>query len=82
MNDKMMRIELASARHESIFNEWSKFDRIETKTCRPVMDGKKLPSNNKPVVLIFFFDELEELVGRLFLLPMDNLDARTRHHRI
>ncbi|MHC5736252.1 GNAT family N-acetyltransferase [Nostoc sp.] len=64
MNDKMMRIELASARHESIFNEWSKFDHIETKTCRPIMDGKKLPSNNKLVVLIFFFDKLEEPIGR------------------
>ena len=64
MNDKIMRIELASAKHESIFNEWGKFDRIETKTCRPVMDGKRLPSNDKPVIFAFLIDELEEPVGK------------------
>jgi hypothetical protein len=64
MNDKTMRIEPASSRDESIFNEWGKFDRIETKTCRPVMDGKRIHPNSKAVILTFFIDEIEEPVGR------------------
>ncbi|MEH2260761.1 GNAT family N-acetyltransferase [Nostoc sp.] len=75
MNDKIMRIELASAKHEGIFNEWGKFDRIETKTCRPVMDGKRLPSNDKPVIIAFLIDELEEPVGKFRYF---NINPRNR----
>ncbi|MEH2465104.1 hypothetical protein [Nostoc sp.] len=42
-----MRIECASAEHQRAFDEWSKCDRLEIKTYRPIIDGKIIPGSDQ-----------------------------------
>ena len=59
-----MRIECASAEHQRAFNEWSKCDRLEIKTCRPIIDGKRIPRSDQAIIFAFLIDGLEEPAGR------------------
>jgi RimJ/RimL family protein N-acetyltransferase len=59
-----MWIEAASAEHQRAFDEWGKCDRLETKTCRPIIDGKRISASHEAIVFAFLADGLEEPVGR------------------
>lgn len=59
-----MWIECATAEHQRAFNDWGKFDRLETKTCRPISDGQRITISDKAIIFAFLIDGLEEPVGR------------------
>ena len=59
-----MRIGPVTAEHESAFTEWRKFDRLEEKTCRPVINGKRIPSSDERIIFAFLIDGLEEPAGK------------------
>ncbi|MBD2101629.1 GNAT family N-acetyltransferase [Leptolyngbya sp. FACHB-261] len=59
-----MRFERASHDHHNIFSEWNQFNRLEERTCRPVIDGKRMPPNAQVVTLSFFLSGADEPVGR------------------
>lgn len=60
----IMWIERATAEHQRAFNDWGKFDRLETKTCRPIIDGQRITISDKAIIFAFFIDGLEEPVGK------------------
>ncbi len=59
-----MRIELATTEHFTALDEWRKFDCLEKFTCRPIIEGKRVPSSHDYVVFVFFLDSIDEPVGK------------------
>lgn len=59
-----MRIEFATAEHKRAFSEWRKLDRLEEHTCRPVIDGKRIPRSDESITLAFLVDGSHEPVGQ------------------
>lgn len=59
-----MWIKPATAEHNSTFTEWHLFDRLEEKTCRTVIDGKRIPPSYEHIIFAFFINGLEEPVGK------------------
>jgi len=46
------------------FENWGKNSRIEERTCRPIEDGKRLPSSTEVHSLTFIMEGFEEPVGK------------------
>lgn len=59
-----MQFELASNEHEYVFATWSQFGRLEERTCRPILNGKRVSPSSEVVTFSFTMDGIEELVGR------------------
>ena len=61
-----MQFCLASDQHRTIFHSWNRASRLEERTCRPIIDGKRATPDNCVVPLAFFQDDIDtsELVGR------------------
>ncbi|MEH1820539.1 MAG: GNAT family protein [Nostoc sp.] len=64
VGELIMWLERATAQHQRSFKDWGKFDRIETKTCRPIIDGQRITISDKTIIFAFLIDGLEEPVGR------------------
>ncbi len=50
--------------HSHIFAEWGKSSRLEERTCRPILDGKRVPPKKDTITLSFSLDGVSEPVGR------------------
>lgn len=59
-----MQFELASDEDQHVFTTWSQIGRLDERTCRPVIDGKRVPSNNEVVTFSFMMEGFDGLVGR------------------
>jgi [ribosomal protein S5]-alanine N-acetyltransferase len=61
-----MQFKLADEQHQRVFAEWSKFSRLEKRTCRPILNGKRVIPDNDIVTFVFSstIDGIDELVGR------------------
>ncbi|HEY9647249.1 MAG TPA: GNAT family protein [Chroococcidiopsis sp.] len=59
-----MRFELASSQHALTFSSWNQGRRLEEQTCRPVIEGKRMPPSQEVVTLAFFIDGVDLPVGR------------------
>jgi [ribosomal protein S5]-alanine N-acetyltransferase len=59
-----MRFEQASDEDLCAFTEWRQCDRLEEHTCRPVVNGKRIPQSNSIITWSFFIDGVDEPVGR------------------
>lgn len=59
-----MQFELASNEDERVFATWSQASRLEERTCRPVLDGKRVPPSSELVMFSFVMDGSDELAGR------------------
>jgi RimJ/RimL family protein N-acetyltransferase len=59
-----MQFELVSDEHKHMFSSWTQIDRLEEQTCRPVLDGKRMPQSNEVIAFAFRIDGIDELVGR------------------
>jgi RimJ/RimL family protein N-acetyltransferase len=59
-----MQFELASNEHEDVFAMWSQFGRLEERTCRPILNSKRVPPSSEFVTFSFTTDGIEGLVGR------------------
>ena len=70
-----MQFEPASDEHYRVFAEWRQFSRLEERTCRPILNGKRVPPCNDVVTLSFAMDGIDELVGRF-----EYFDINVRNH--
>ncbi|GAP99976.1 GNAT family N-acetyltransferase [Leptolyngbya sp. NIES-2104] len=59
-----MQFELASDQHKRIFAEWNQVSRLEERTCRPILNGKRVPPDHEVITFSFRMDGIDELVGR------------------
>jgi [ribosomal protein S5]-alanine N-acetyltransferase len=59
-----MQFELASNEDECVFATWSQSSRLEEQTCRPVLNGKRVPPSSEVVRFSFVMEGIDELVGR------------------
>ena len=59
-----MLFELATDRYDRVFAEWSKFSPLEERTCRPVLNGKRISPSKDVVKIAFTIDGIDELVGK------------------
>ena len=61
-----MQFCLATDQHRAIFQAWNRDSRLEERTCRPIVDGKRVAPDNRVVTLAFFQEDTDqsELVGR------------------
>ena len=60
-----MRFEPATDEHRPVFTEWCKVNPLEQRTCRPVVDGKRIPPDNITTMCwIFWVHGIEEPIGR------------------
>lgn len=50
--------------YQHVFNEWNQFSRLEERTCRPVVNGKRISPNTAPITWAFFIDGVDEVAGR------------------
>ena len=60
----VMHFELASDEHNYMLAAESQFSRLEERTCRPILNGKRVPRSNEVVTFSFGMDGIDELVGR------------------
>ena len=71
-NDKSrMHFESATEEHLRFFAEWRKVDRLEQHTCRPVVEGKRIPPDGVTVCWIFWSEEIEQPIGRFSYFDMN-----------
>jgi [ribosomal protein S5]-alanine N-acetyltransferase len=70
-----MKFEPASDEHDRIFAEWSQFTRLEERTCRPILNGKRSIPCNDVITLSFSIDTVGEIVGRF-----QYFDINVRNH--
>jgi [ribosomal protein S5]-alanine N-acetyltransferase len=72
-----MQFELASDEDKRVFAMWSQVGRLEERTCRPILDGKRVPSDNVVVTFSFAMEGIDGLVGRFsyFNLNLRNHSA-------
>ena len=59
-----MEVRKPTEEESAVFHEWSKQDRIEERTCRPIVDGKVVHAPHDPETLICFSEEIPEPIGR------------------
>ncbi len=59
-----MQFEQASNEHNCIFAHWSQLSRLQERTCRPILNGKRVPPSSDVITLAFSTDGVGELVGR------------------
>jgi RimJ/RimL family protein N-acetyltransferase len=64
MNPSGLHIELPTEANQQVMAAWEKFSRLEERTCRPIVNGKRIPPNPEVITWIFMMDGLEEPVGR------------------
>lgn len=70
-----MQFELASDKHERVFATWNQVGRLEERTCRPILNGKRVSPSNEVVTFSFMLDGIDEPVGRFAYF-----DLNTRNH--
>ena len=59
-----MQLKPASDEHRHLFAQWSQYSRLEERTCRPVVHGKRVPPSDQVVTLAFFTNDGDEPIGR------------------
>jgi RimJ/RimL family protein N-acetyltransferase len=59
-----IRIEVATPVHYSFFQSWRKQDRLEWMTCRPVVNGVRIPPAAINNIYAVFVDNVSEPVGK------------------
>jgi [ribosomal protein S5]-alanine N-acetyltransferase len=59
-----MQFEPASDEHNRVFVQWSQLSRLQERTCRPILNGKRVPPCSDVITLTFSVDGVSELVGR------------------
>ncbi|BAU11132.1 GCN5-related N-acetyltransferase [Leptolyngbya sp. NIES-3755] len=70
-----MQIELATDEDRRVFATWSQVSRLEERTCRPILNGKRVARNNEVIMFSFVIDGIDELVGRF-----EYFDFNPRNH--
>jgi len=56
----MVRIEVATLDDLDYFKSWLNQDRLELMTCRPVVNGQRVPPSDEGVTFAFWVEECEE----------------------
>ncbi len=59
-----MRIRRATKRDLEMIKAWGSVGRMEERTCRPVKNGRHVPSSGKVVRLVYLADGLKKPVGK------------------
>jgi [ribosomal protein S5]-alanine N-acetyltransferase len=70
-----MQFELASDEDKHVFETWSQVSRLEERTCRPILNGKRVPSDNEVVTFSFVMEGIDGLAGRF-----SYFDLNPRNH--
>ena len=66
-----MRIETATEEHLATIAGWWKLDRLEEQTCRPVIDGHRVPPDGKSTRLVFFTTGVDEPAGTVTVFDVN-----------
>jgi [ribosomal protein S5]-alanine N-acetyltransferase len=72
-----MQFELASEEDKRVFARWSQVSRLEERTCRPILNGKRVAPGSEVVTFSFVMDGIDELVGRFAYF-----DLNPRNHSV
>ena len=48
---------MATPEHQALFRNWLGQERLELMTCRPVINGKRVPPSDEVITLAFFDGE-------------------------
>lgn len=59
-----MEIKKATETDQSIFAKWGSMERLDEKTCQPIVDGKRVLAPTVVEVLTFSIDGYDEPVGK------------------
>ena len=70
-----MEIKKATETDQSVFAEWGNAERLDEKTCRPIVAGKRVSASTFVGVLTFSMDGYDELVGKFLYF-----DYNSRNH--
>jgi ribosomal-protein-alanine N-acetyltransferase len=60
-----MKINKTTPEHFQIVKSW-KLERLEERTCRPVINGKRIPASDETVTYSFLLENTNELAGIFF----------------
>lgn len=68
-----MQFRLTSEQDKPIFEGWNSSSRLEERTCRPIINGKRATPADHVVALTFFQDEIDnpEPVGRFMYFDVN-----------
>jgi [ribosomal protein S5]-alanine N-acetyltransferase len=72
-----MQFELASEEDNRVFAMWSQVSRLEERTCRPILNAKRVAPGSEVVTFSFVMDGIDELVGRFAYF-----DLNPRNHSV
>jgi [ribosomal protein S5]-alanine N-acetyltransferase len=72
---KSMQFEFASDDHKRVFATWSQVSPLKERTCRPILDSKRVSPSNEIITFSFMIDGMDELVGRF-----SYFDINSRNH--
>jgi len=59
-----MKIQQPTQEDLNVFKEWKKADRIESLTCRPVVDGKRIAPSGETTTYSFFIEGVDKPAGK------------------
>ena len=58
-------LQKANPSDSELFSNWTRASRLETMTCRPVVDGKRLSAASEPDVLAFYQEGVSSPIGKV-----------------
>jgi len=67
-------MKLISSNPEKLYTflkEWSEADRLELHTCRPVINGRRIPRSNEVFHFLYFEESIFEPVGNIFYFDIN-----------
>jgi [ribosomal protein S5]-alanine N-acetyltransferase len=70
-----MQFELASDEDKQVFETWSQVSRLEERTCRPILNGQRVPADTEVVTFSFMMEGIDGLAGRF-----SYFDLNPRNH--
>ena len=66
-----VRLVMATPEHRALFKDWLGQERLELMTCRPVINGKRVPPSDEVITLAFFDGKDENPVGKFSYFDMN-----------
>lgn len=66
-----MKTEIVSKENQHKINSFFVYDRLEEMTCRPVLNGKRIPVSGECIEIIYLSDDSEEPAGKFSLFDFN-----------
>jgi len=65
MTTDRLRFETMTSSQAMAATQWNDTCRLEERTCRPVVNGNRLPPTDRKLNMVFFEEGISEAVGRV-----------------